>query len=104
MGFGIVTPSVMPTTRKTLGRPVKDCNYKPDGIPSPTGMIEDLAVVAERYQLAKWLGVSPELIPTSKVSYTFPWNVWVPVVWMDEPASVKYTGRSVILRYVGPFL
>jgi len=95
MGYGIITPTVIPTNRKFIGRPVEDIARK-DLIPSPTGMIEDLAIVSERYQLAKFLNVSPDDIPTHKVSYTFPLNIWVPVEWEDDIASIKYTGRLVL--------
>jgi len=99
MGYGILTPSVIATENKILGRPLKEWDQNcASEIPSPTGMIEDLAVVAERYQMAKWLGIPPDSIPHEKVSYTFPWNVWVPVEFADsdECASVKYAGRSVL--------
>ena len=75
MGCGILAPAVLPSERKVLGRPL----HARATVPSPTGMIEDIAAVAERYsspnlfvggahvasryQLAKWLDVAPNSIP-----------------------------------------
>ena len=97
MGYGILTPSVMETRRKVLGRP---SSSSVSTLPSPTGMIEDLAVVEERYQLAKWLNVSPDAVPTDAVSYTFPWKVWVPCVleqMLDECVSICFHGNGRFL-------
>ena len=97
MGYGILTPQVIETGRKVLGRPAR---ASASTLPSPTGMIEDLAVVEERYQMAKWLGISPVDVPNDSVSYTFPWRVWVPCVFEempDECVSVRFNGHGQFL-------
>ena len=98
MCSGILIPSVIPTERRLLGRPHNPA-FTPShhNIPSPTGMIEDLAVVEERYQLALWLGIPPDSVPTNKVSYSFPWNVWVPAVLEEdrtEAVSIRFAGQG----------
>jgi hypothetical protein len=99
MGYGILTPLVIKTQRRCLGRPSLVTSAS---LPSPTGMIEDLAAVEERYLLAQWLGVDPDLIPTNAVSYTLPFEVWVPVVLEDAydiPGSLKYAGDGKFLFF-----
>lgn len=71
-------------------------------VPSPTGMIEDIAVVEERYQLAKWLGIDADAVPTDSVSYTFPWRVWVPCALEDDYetcVSLRFEGNGVFRMY-----
>ena len=100
MGCGVQTPLVIETERKILGRP--SLEVPPFDIPSPTGMIEDLAVVEGRYMLAKWLKVDPNSIPTDKVSYTFPFMVWVPCVHEGDYAttvSLRFEGRGKFMMY-----
>ena len=104
MGRGILTPRVIETHRKVLGRPsgggsAGGLNHT---VPSPTGMIEDLAVVAERHQLAKWLDVAYDTVPTDTVSYTFPWRVWVPCVLEDDcdvSVSLRFEGNGIFRMY-----
>jgi hypothetical protein len=101
MGCGILTPRIIETSRKVLGRPKRSHGGSGSSAQSsalsPTGMIEDIAVVEERYQLAKWLGVSPDAVPTEQVSYTFPWRVWVPCAIEDDMSvcvSVRFEGNG----------
>ena len=53
-------------------------------------MIEDIAVVEERYQKARWLKVHPDRVPTNSVSYCFPYRVWVPCAHEDDMSVSQF--------------
>ena len=55
---------------------------------SVLGMVEDIAVVEERYQMARFLGIPPDAVPTESVDYAFPLGVWVPAA-CESDASVR---------------
>jgi hypothetical protein len=99
MCAGFLSPQVICTERKLIGRPSATV-HDLEGNNSPTGLVEDLAVVEERYQLARWLKVDPLSIPTDAVSYTFPYKVWVPAVMEEAPdmaVSIMNNGNGEFL-------